>query len=162
MYILTKYFFETKCCLMSARVPLVRRSCVIEHVWVPEIVLHHDPFLKRSLGLQNRSSHLVLHPTPSTVSLFMSNLNSNIASRIYDSCLTSLESPIQFRENGPMRLTQTCSVSLVRLMCAGMKPTFFKSVELYKSRYITVFIAVFIEAIIFRAILKYCNHIIQR
>lgn len=147
---------------MSARIPLVRRSCVIEHVSVPEIVLPHDTFHKRNLGLQNGSSHLVFHPTPSTVSLFMSNLKSNIAFRIYDSCLTSLESPIQFREDGSMRLTQTRSVRLVHLKCAGMKHTFSKPFEVYKSRYFTVFIAIFIEAIIFRAILKYCTLIIRR
>jgi len=126
MYILTKYLFETKFCLMRALVPLVRRSFVIEHVSVPEIVFPRDPFHELRLGLQNESSQLVFHPTSSTVSLFMSNLKSNIAFRIYDSCLTSLESPIQFREDGSVRLTQTHSVRLVHLMRAGMKHTFSK------------------------------------
>jgi hypothetical protein len=140
------------------RVPLVRRSCVIEHESVPEIVLPRDPFHKFHLRLQNASSHLVFQPTSSTVSLVMSNLKSKIAFRIYDSCLTSVEPPIQFGEDDSMRLTQTRSVRLVHLMCACMKHTFSKFFELYKSRYI----AVFIEAIIFLAILKYFTLIIQR
>ena len=134
------------------RVSLVRCSCVIEHESVPEIVLPHDPFRKLRLGLQNGSSHLVFQQTSSAVSLVMSNLKSKIAFRICDSRLTSLESPIQFSEDGSMRLTQTRSIRLVLLMCAFMKHTFSKSFELYKSKHI----AVFIESIIFRAILKYC------
>lgn len=100
MYILTKYVFEIKFSLMRLRVPLVRRSCVIEHESVPEIVLPHDPFHKLRLRLYNGSSHLVFQATSSIVSLVMTNFESKIAIRIYDSCLTSLESPIQFREDG--------------------------------------------------------------
>jgi hypothetical protein len=100
MYILTKYFFETKFCFMRVRVPLVRRSCVIEHESVPEAVLPHDPFHKVLFGLQNGSFHLVFQPTSSAVSLVIGNLKSKTAFRIYDSWLTSLESPIQFGEDG--------------------------------------------------------------
>jgi hypothetical protein len=57
-----------------------------------------------------------------------------------------------------MRLTQTRSVRLVRLMCACMKHEFSKSFELYISMYSEVFI----DAILFRAILKYCTLIIQK